>query len=176
MLATVNVLVDYIRKDYRATIATIDNLTSNGEITFDLLYAIMLPRTVLVTTCPLTEELQALKVISGNTVRSSSGMALFVLVLEGIGLEDVKDPSAQSFLRTQTRLIIPDFDGVVKINSLDAYPIQFHPSEAELRQSFITRGQKWSKLAGIHHASYKGTSGVRTKEKILKYNVCRLYS
>ena len=175
MLATVNVLIDYVRNDYRATIASIDNLTSHGEISFDLLYSIMLPRTILVTTCPLTGELQALKLISGTTVSGARGVSLFVLVVEGIGLEDVKDPSARTFLRTQSRLIIPDFDGVVKINSLEAYPIQYHPSEAELRESFITRGRKWSDLAGIHHVSYKGTTGFRTKDKILKYNVCRLY-
>jgi hypothetical protein len=131
----------------------------------------MLPRTILVTTCPLTGELQALKLISGTTVSGSRGISLFVMVVEGIGLEDIKDRSAQTFLRIQTRLVIPDFDGVVKINELEAYPIQFHPSEAELRESFITRGRKWSKLAGIHHVNYKGTSGFRTKEKILKYNV-----
>jgi hypothetical protein len=174
VLATVDVLIDYVRRDYRSTIASIRNLTAHGEITFELLYAIMLPRTVLVTTCPLTGELQALKLISGNLVRALKG-ALFIMILEGIGLEDVKDSTAQSFLRIQTRLIIPEFDGVVKINELEAYPIQFHPSENELRQSFITRGRKWSKLAGIHHVNYKGTSGFRTKEKILKYNVCLLF-
>lgn len=41
---TVKVLVDeYLRKDYRATLATIEHMHSHGEITFDLLYSVMVP-------------------------------------------------------------------------------------------------------------------------------------
>ena len=170
MVASINTLVDYVHKDYRSTLASIENLTSHGEITFDLLFAIMLPRTILVATCPLTGEFQALKLISGSRVGCNAGF-LYVLICEGIGLEDVKDTTATTFLKGQTRLVIQDFDGVVKINSLDAYPIQFHPSETELRQSLLDRGRKWAKFAGIHHVNYKGISGIRTKERIIKYNV-----
>jgi hypothetical protein len=165
------VLIDYVQRDYRTTIATIENLTSHGEITFDLLYALMPPRTIIVATCPLTNELQAFRLLSGTIVSGPMGTSMYVLVCEGMGLDDVKDPSAQTFAKIQTRVIIPEFEGVQKISSLDAYPIQYHPGEAELRQSLIVRGRKWAQFNGIHHVSYKGMGGYRTKEKIIKYNV-----
>jgi hypothetical protein len=42
-MASVDVLVEYLLRDYHQTITSIENLTSHGEITFDLLYAVMVP-------------------------------------------------------------------------------------------------------------------------------------
>ncbi|KAI0649735.1 P-loop containing nucleoside triphosphate hydrolase protein [Trametes meyenii] len=61
VLATLDVLLDYFRTDYRATLAKIANLTSHGEITFELLYAILVPRSIVVTECPITGETRALQ-------------------------------------------------------------------------------------------------------------------
>ena len=54
MLKTVDVLVDYLRKDYSATLAKVANLTAHGEITFDTLFAIFVPHTTVVADCPVT--------------------------------------------------------------------------------------------------------------------------
>ena len=62
------VLLDYLRKDYRGTLAHIENLTTHGEITFDMLYAILVPRTVVITECPTTGVLRALRLLSVNKV------------------------------------------------------------------------------------------------------------
>ena len=170
VLASVDVLVDYLRRDYRQTIASIENLTSHGEITFDLLYAILVPRSTVVTQCPITGELRALQLVSATKSATPAGF-LYTLICEGIDADDSEDPNAMGFFRTQSRVLLPDFDGTVKITSLDAYPIQFHPQEAEIRRSLISRGRKWSKLTGIHHMTYKGTAGFKCQGKVVKYNV-----
>ena len=51
-----------MRKNYRQTLARIASLVSHGEITFDLLYAILVPGTVIVRRCPTTRETRAVLV------------------------------------------------------------------------------------------------------------------
>ncbi|KAI0672123.1 P-loop containing nucleoside triphosphate hydrolase protein [Trametes maxima] len=72
VLATIDVLLDYFRNDYRATLAKIANLTSHGEITFELLYAILLPRAVVVTECPITGETRALQLREAKLLGSGA--------------------------------------------------------------------------------------------------------
>lgn len=73
VLTATGILVDYLRRDYRVTLTTFKNLSSHGEITFELLYALMVPRSILVTTCPVTKEPRALELISINKVKTMSG-------------------------------------------------------------------------------------------------------
>jgi len=166
IVSSVDVLVEYLRNDYRQTIASINNLTSHGEITFDLLYAVMVPRSTIVTRCPVTGEFRALQLVSATPAGS-----WYNLICEGIDADNSEDPNNGGSVRTQIRILLQGFDGTVKITSLDVYPIQYHPQEAEIRCSLITRGRKWSRLAGIHHMSYNGTAGYRHKDKVVKYNV-----
>lgn len=172
VLSTVDILIDYLRKDYRTTVAAFENLTSHGEITFDLLFALMVPRSIMVTTCPVTGEPQALQLTSATKIRTPSGF-IYNLICEGIDGDDSDTPNAKGFCRVQSRVILPSFNGTVKLTSLDAYPIQFHPREAELKRSLIARGRKWASLTGVqaHHMHYKGTGAFKCQGKVIKYNV-----
>jgi hypothetical protein len=170
VVSTVDVLIEYLRQDYRSTVAAIENSTSHGEITFELLFAIMVPRSIMVTTCPVTGELQALQLVSATKSCTPSGF-IYDLMFDGIDFDDVDDPTARGFGRVQSRILLPSFAGTVKITSLDAYPIQYHPRESELRQSLIARGRTWAGLTGIHHMHYKGTGGFKCQGKVIKYNV-----
>ncbi|KAJ7082566.1 P-loop containing nucleoside triphosphate hydrolase protein [Mycena epipterygia] len=68
MLASVNVLLEFLAADYRSTIKTIERLTAHGEITFELLYAILVPRTLVVARCAVTglERLFQLQPLPGQ--------------------------------------------------------------------------------------------------------------
>ncbi|THH32852.1 hypothetical protein EUX98_g1320 [Antrodiella citrinella] len=190
--SSVNVLIEYIRKDYRSTLATIASLLSHGEITFDLLYAVMIPRTVLVTECPSTNEPRALQLVSATKIQTMSG-GFCDLLCESIDAVDQisqNDPWAQSsvetevrkagggktFGRVQNRVIIPSFKGAVKINTLDAYPLRFHHAQAELKLKLLARGKKWVEMRGIHHMQYRGSASWTTtmsngNKKLVRYNV-----
>ncbi|KAJ7685912.1 hypothetical protein B0H17DRAFT_1204604 [Mycena rosella] len=54
ILSSVNLLIFFLSADYRSTIATVEHLTAHREITFDLLYAIFIPRTLVVARCAVT--------------------------------------------------------------------------------------------------------------------------
>jgi hypothetical protein len=61
--------------------------------------------------------------------------------------------------------------GTIKIDSLDAYPIKFHPDEKGLRETITKRGKKWVNLIGIHHKQFDGIAAVKYDDKLLRHNV-----
>jgi hypothetical protein len=126
VLASVQVLIDYLHKDWKRTIATIRNLTSHGEITYELLYAVFVPRTIVITRCPSSNELRALEVVTATNVVTMGG-AFLDLTLESVDLVDEHDNTTR-FGRVRSRITIPIFKGTLPINSLDAYPIKYHPT------------------------------------------------
>jgi hypothetical protein len=169
VLASVQVLIDYLHKDWKRTIATIRNLTSHGEITFDLLYAVFVPRTIVITRCPSSNELRALEVVTAAQVCTMSGMFMD-LTLESIDMVDEHDGTTR-FGRVRSRVTIPMFKGTVPINSLDAYPIKYHPTPDELRKVLLDRGRRWAALCEVHHMHYTGTAAIRANSKMVKYNL-----
>ncbi|KAI0752549.1 P-loop containing nucleoside triphosphate hydrolase protein [Daedaleopsis nitida] len=87
VLPTLTVLLDYLRKDYRTTLAKIANLTAHGEITYDLLYAILVPRTILLTECPVTGEPRALQLLSATKIGAEKCSA-YSLLCENVDSTD----------------------------------------------------------------------------------------
>lgn len=172
LVDAIDVLISYFLKDYRTTIASIKNLTAHGEITFELLYAILVPRSTMLARNTVTNELQALQLYSSALV-VENGTPFYNIVLEAIDVDDSEVSRINGYRRIQTRAIIPYFDGTLKITSLDVYPLSYHPDHEDLRQTLLERGKKWVKYAaGIHHLYYEGTGAVRIEGKVLKYNVC----
>lgn len=169
ILASVQVLIEYLHKDWKRTIATIRNLTSHGEINYELLYAVFVPRTIVITRCPSSNELRALEVVTAAQVVTMGG-AFMDLTLESIDLIDEHDNTTR-FGRVRSRVTIPIFKGTVAINSLDAYPIQYHPTPNELHKVLLNRGRRWAALCEVHHMHYKGTAAIRVNNKMVKYNL-----
>ncbi|KAI9069058.1 P-loop containing nucleoside triphosphate hydrolase protein [Trametes sanguinea] len=206
-LMTIGVFLDYLRQDYRATLAKIANLTAHGEITYDLLYAILVPRTIIVTECPVTGETRALQILSAEQISSDSTLqsVAYRLVCESVdSLEDafhgrsvnnttpatsmsdeVPIPdnltagkprfSGKTFGRVQSKIYIDHFSGTKKINSLVAYPLQYHRDPDALKEMLTERGRRWASLRGIHHMHYEGTAafyfGKGSYGSVVKYNV-----
>jgi hypothetical protein len=173
VLASVNVLLEWLHTDYRTTISTIKNLLSHGEITWDLLHAILLPRSIFVARCAVTGDFRAFKL---NSVSRAclDGLSVYQLACESVDLIDKPMTNTVGVGRVQSIINIGRFKGTVKISSLDAYPIKYHPAEKELRKSLIERGRKWIALTGIHHKQYRGLGALQCGEKIIKHNVSTL--
>ncbi|KAI0329766.1 P-loop containing nucleoside triphosphate hydrolase protein [Cubamyces sp. BRFM 1775] len=203
VLSSVTVLLDYLRKDYRATLAKIASLTTHGEITFDLLYAVLVPRTIIVTECPITGETRALQLLAAKKVGNNKDFVMYRLLCESVdSLEDAihgrsatqsahlnnpglqrppagnanaLHPNKKTFGRVQSKIFIDHFSGTKKINTLPAYPLQYHRDSSALKEMLTERGRKWASLKGIHHVHYEGTAafrhGLGFNQTIVKYNV-----
>ncbi len=191
VLSSLRVLLDWIRKNYRQTLARVASLGSHGEITFDLLYAILLPGTTIIRRCPITHETRALRLIKSEVLTDSSGQQFVALECEGleemldgdkdadnsIGWSD-SDLTAHSggrFGFVKTRAVIKYFNGVEKINTLSAFPIQYHRDPDRLTALLLARARKWASLSGIHHMHCRGTASrwewIGDKQILCKYSV-----
>jgi len=173
LYSTVNLLLSSLASDYRATLAKIQKLTSHSEITFDLLFAILVPRTLFVTTCAITGLPRLFKLVSvQRTAVNAKGV--YRLTFESLDLVDkVEGSRSVGVGRVEAVVLIKHFKGTVKITSLDAYPLVFHPDEAGLREAVLKRGKKWVSLIGVHHRQYEGTAAIRVSaERMVKQHVC----
>ncbi len=66
--------------------------------------------------------------------------------------------------------------GVVKIQSLDIYPVKFFNDEHGmkedgLRKMAMERGKKWFSYFGIHHVQYEGVAALRGVGHIVRHHV-----
>ncbi|KAF9457884.1 hypothetical protein BDZ94DRAFT_1227214 [Collybia nuda] len=155
VLDSVNLLLSSLSVDYRATLSTIHHLTSHSEITFDHLYAILVPRTIFVTQCAITGIPRLFELISFQWVMLGANPAC-QLSCESVDMVD--RGTSQTIGRIQTTILLRHFKGTVNIQSLDAYPIKYHPDEKKLREILLQRGKKWVSLIGIHHRQYDGVA------------------
>jgi hypothetical protein len=71
----------------------------------------------------------------------------------------------------QTIISLSFFKGTIKITSLDAFPLKFHPDAQMVQKSLVERGRKWLGLTGIQHKQYQGIAALRIGERVLKHNV-----
>jgi hypothetical protein len=172
LLSTASLLVSTISTDYRTTIAKMNRLTQHNEITFDMLYAILVPRTLLVASCAVTGRPRLFKLTS-FTRTVAGAMSSYQLTCESVDLMNQQDTVTVG--RVHTLITIKHFKGTVRIDTLDVFPLKYHPDEEGLREMLMKRGRKWADLIGVHHKQYNGIAAVKVAEKIVKHNVGRFY-
>ncbi|PIL28925.1 hypothetical protein GSI_08972 [Ganoderma sinense ZZ0214-1] len=188
VLKSLGVLLAHMRKHYRQTLARIATLVANREITFDLLYAVLLPGTVIIRRCPVTRETRALKLLVANQYTNSCGQKYWSMECEYLECTTSEDEDASQDIgwgentASPVRFGMSDagaqirwFDGVEKISSLSAFPIEFHPDPSALKSMLLERARKWVSLCGMHHVHYQGNAGryewVSGNLKLRRYSV-----
>lgn len=131
----------FINEDFGHQIGSLESLLNNGEITFDLLWALMKPKDHVVSMqFRLTGQSQALSVVSGTYLRRQNSTNYFKL--NGRMISHDGEDFGYGFVDIE----IDEFDGARKITSLKAYPIQYDPNPDILRKNLIQRGRKYLSL------------------------------
>lgn len=166
-IAHLKVLLKYLRKDYSETKRQVDSLLRNGLITFELLWAIWRPKTlVYTTTYGNEEEPRVLRVESVERHMNMQKGEFYHIdgkYFEYDGKNFGYGPMAEE---------ISSFRGARKITSLPCYPLRFHKDEAGVRARLIERGKKFVALRGVHYKSYAGMAYLKSKKHgIIKFNV-----
>jgi hypothetical protein len=156
--------------DYRVTLATINRLISHSEITFALLYAILIPRSIMVARCAITGLPRLFRLMSWQRT-GIEGRAMYQLTMESIDLVDRPVTHSVVVGKIQTVVFLKAVSGTVKIDSLDAYPLKFHPDEKGLCEAIMKRGKKWVSLIGVHHKQFDGIAALKCGDKLLRHNV-----
>ncbi|SJL04222.1 uncharacterized protein ARMOST_07583 [Armillaria ostoyae] len=133
VLSSVDLLLSSIHSDYQNTICTINKLKYHGEITWDLLYSILVPCSILITHCAITGMPRLFRLESAV---STNVEATRCHRLSCVSMDLVDRPLTQTVgvSKVTTQILIKKFKGAMKIDSLDAYPIRFHPDSAKLKE------------------------------------------
>ena len=140
---TFHPLTTTIATDCRLTLAKIKRLTNHGEITFDLLYSILVPGEIMVATCSITGLPRLFHLVSWTRVE---GKPMYQLNLESVDLIDRPLTKDVIVGRVQTTVFLKAVRGIVRIDSFDAYPLKFHQNEKTVREAVMKRGNKWVSL------------------------------
>jgi hypothetical protein len=158
-------LIQYLTDHYDATLKRFNALLQEGRISFNLLWVLFQPNTLVYTTCPGSDQPRCLKFDFGQIEQSSQGERFFKLDCRYLNYD------GKVFGEIETTLTVAEFRGVRKINTLDVFPLQYHEQVEKLKDTLTTRGRKFVTLIGIHHRRYEGIAFVKRKEKYDKVYV-----
>ncbi|KAF5347625.1 hypothetical protein D9756_010669 [Leucocoprinus leucothites] len=161
----VDLLIDTLSNDYKSTLSRLRRLTSHGEIDWELMPYILVPRTTFVARCVVTGQTRLFKL--RQWIRTMvDNKRVFQLTLESTDTVDRPVTQSVAIGRVQTTTSIRSFKGIVRVQTLDAFPIRFYNDEngmkeQGLREMAIERGKKWFSFFGIHHEQYEGVAALR---------------
>ncbi|EEP81400.1 conserved hypothetical protein [Uncinocarpus reesii 1704] len=160
------VLVKYLDKDYAETKKTLYPLLENNTITFDLLWALFKPNTIVYTpTYGAADEPRAFKL--EYATKESSFMKGQWYSIEGRYLEY----DGKSFGMGTMTSEVDFFKGPRKITSLACYPIQYHRDSEALKTKLVDRGKKFVALQGMNYRFHQGMAFFKKRRSIIKVNI-----
>jgi hypothetical protein len=66
---------------------------------------------------------------------------------------------------------IVKFRGTKRIDSLEAFPLQYHPNEKGVRRELIDCGRKFLAFGESHHQQYEGVAFFKTRRELIKVSI-----
>ncbi|KLO17805.1 P-loop containing nucleoside triphosphate hydrolase protein [Schizopora paradoxa] len=167
-------LVEFLKSEHDKQLEEINALLSHGEITFDLAWALFVPRTILYTACPVSGSPRAVRLIQAEKSSRPGGpngaQQFWRLDVEYMEYRPNSSGSDCFGLASLQNIEVPKFNGAVKITSLPSFPLTFYPGVEELTSRLVERGKKWCTLQGVHHKYYNGTGFHFKDGKYIKLN------
>ncbi|KFY28793.1 hypothetical protein V491_00286, partial [Pseudogymnoascus sp. VKM F-3775] len=186
-------LIDHIHLSYKETEVRLASLLKTGEITYDLLPFLFKPNGLVYTTCRGTKKPRCIRFESGEAKTSTTGVDYFHIkgkYLEfdgkvlGIGFESGEAKTSTTgvdyfhikgkYLEFDGKVLgkapietaILGFSGSRTINSLEAFPLQYHEAEERMRETLVKCGRKfYFSLIGTQHQHYRGKAFQMKKNK-----------
>ncbi|KAI1607958.1 P-loop containing nucleoside triphosphate hydrolase protein, partial [Exophiala viscosa] len=159
------VMVKYLDKDYDETKKSL-RMLENGQITFDLLWALYKPGIIAYcATYGDHEEPRAFK-IDAATKQTHFSKGTWYSV-EGRYL----DYDGKTFGMTGCLDEVPMFEGARDITDLECYPLKYHKDAETLEAELIQRGKQFVSLQGMNYRYYNSMAYQRVKKGVMKINI-----
>ena len=138
-------LKDELQDDLKAR----DDYVRNGVITFDTLWMLFEPRSIVYQ--KKDETSNAAQLVNAICSEDDEGKYL-CLNCQTIMWDGSK------FGTVNIQWTIREFTGTMKITSLAAFPLRYHKDAKELIRSFRQRGETYENLKGFHFKYYRGVA------------------
>ncbi|KAK3372305.1 P-loop containing nucleoside triphosphate hydrolase protein [Podospora didyma] len=141
------VLRDILVYEIGDSIKAFEDYVKNGVVTFGHLWMIFQPGAIIVS--EYKGPMSAFELVETEYMANQCGKFLELRA-------DCVDYGGKTFGRYQETIVISEFIGAKKINSLNVYPWVFHANPDKLAADLTKRGELWESLAGYHYKSYSG--------------------
>ena|SRR5438552_4176415 len=119
-LKHLDTLVNRIKTDYKVTTESLLPLLEKGEITYDLLWALFKPNTLVYTACFGTGKPRCIIFDYGEEKTTKHNSKYYHMSCRYL------DFNGNVFGEAPTEVGIPKFRGRKRINTLDAFPLRYH--------------------------------------------------
>ena len=157
LIQDITVALDYTLEDFAEKMADFEKLTSQNEITFDLLWALISPLTYVYYYHGLTEQPQVLQTRSFSVGRRDDGsIGAFIAC-------NVIHDNGSTFGLANVPLEISAFEGTRNIQDLPVFPLKFHKDKDRIRESCLMRGKRFAAM--VKPGCYE-CSGPSVRERI----------
>ncbi|KAK3722755.1 hypothetical protein LTR37_002327 [Vermiconidia calcicola] len=140
-----DLLLDFIREEFKDTIKETENLLAEGMINYQHLWTIFRPGATIYA--PVFGQPRAFTLQSYNYSCDPPGLVL--------ATEYVDFDGTDMGTRSNTR-VIAAFFGAERISDLSAFPIDWHGASDNVQKQLVARGRLWEQVAGMHFRNYKG--------------------
>ena len=147
-----DLLVDFIKTTYQSTAHRLLSLLEDGEINYDLLWALFKPNSIVYSTCFGTGKPRCVIYDDGEENETGNGLKYYKMACWYL------DYDGQVFGEAAIDLAILKFRGRKRINTLKAFPPQYHRDEKGMKADLIECGRKFVSMLGAYHRHCRGTA------------------
>jgi ATPase family associated with various cellular activities (AAA) len=155
---------DVLYAELKDAISAKNDLVKNGVITFEHLWTIFEPGTLIFSTDEGKERVYELS-SAQVAVDQRRGMEYLSLYVWGVDWDGEKFGSSYEYLSNY------EFEGTMSITKLAAFPLMFHPQKLQLLERLTARGEVFEKFAGYHYQAYQGVALGYGRCGLIKHNV-----
>lgn len=143
---------------------SVSSLIEQGHITYDLLWALFKPGCYVFTTCLGTGKPRCVIFDAGEEI-TRDGVTYYKLEARYF------DHDGERFGEAGVILGILKFRGSKPIESLDAFPLRYHPNHDQIRQELVDTGRKFRSLVGKHTQRCNGSAFIMKDGEPIKMNI-----
>jgi hypothetical protein len=171
LINDLNSILEFIREDFGRIMASLDSLSEHDEITFDLLWALFPPNTIVYTKDNMLKEAQAYRFLSGSYEEQPDGSQLFQMRLRMISHDGQDLGWGEQYLQ------IGSFEGAKKVYHLATFPLSVHPEKEAAQADLIRRGRRFVDLLKTSCKEYSGTAITEDRKIVIKgsYKAVRFF-
>lgn len=168
LVEEIKTAIEFTLEEHGGTFAKLEGLVSRGEITFDLLWALIPPNTLVYRYDDLTEQSQIL-LARQLSIENRQGQ-----IYASVACDSIYN-GGEVFGIVQSEFTIAAFRGARKIQELPLFPLSLHDKRDEIATNALSRGRK---LALLQKPQYYELTGAAKREygrNISKFMVCLLF-
>ncbi|KAJ9613961.1 hypothetical protein H2200_002097 [Cladophialophora chaetospira] len=155
---------DVLFEELKNAIAAKLDLVKNGVITFEFLWTIFEPQTLVYGVSDGKECVFKLN-SSSTATDQRRGLDFLQLDVWSVDFDGTKFGQHTTYLQNY------EFAGTTPITSLQAFPLEFHPEKEQLIRRLVLRGKLFERFAGYHYKAYRGVALGYGRCGMIRHNI-----